>query len=100
MKNLELVFQKIPSQDYFILDEKKRYESFANLISYVRPLIIVDEAHNYSTDLSFDVTKILRPSAVIELTATPALNSNVLVKVTAQKFPKMKLPLQPAINTN
>ncbi len=48
--------------------------------------MIVDEAHNYSTDLSFDVTKILRPSTFIELTATPASNSNVLVKVTAEEL--------------
>lgn len=89
-------FTKIPCQNYFILDEKNRYESFANLISYVRPLMIVDEAHNYSTDLSFDVTKILRPSAVIEFTATPASNSNVLVKVTAEELYReemIKLPI-------
>lgn len=89
-------FSKIPCQNYFVLDEKGRYESFANLISYVRPLMIVDEAHNYSTDLSFDVTKILRPSAVIELTATPATNSNVLVKVTAEELhheEMIKLPI-------
>jgi len=89
-------FTKISCQNYFILDEKGRYETFANLISYVRPLMIVDEAHNYSTDLSFEVTKILRPSAVIELTATPASNSNVLVKVTAEELHReemIKLPI-------
>ena len=58
--------------------------------------MIVDEAHNYSTALSFDVTKTLRPSAVIELTATPAANSNVLVRVTAQELyneEMIKLPV-------
>lgn len=95
-EELGACFTKIPRQDYFILDEKNRYESFANLISYVRPLMIVDEAHNYSTDLSFDVTKILRPAAVIELTATPASNSNILVKVTANELQReemIKLPI-------
>ena len=95
-EELGACFTKIPCQNYFILDEKNRYESFANLISYVRPLMIVDEAHNYSTNLSFDVTKILRPSAVIELTATPASNSNVLVKVTAEELHReemIKLPI-------
>ena len=47
-EELGTCFTKIPCQNYFILDEKQRYESFANLISYVRPLMIVDEAHNYS----------------------------------------------------
>ena len=95
-EELEACFTKIPRQDYFILDEKGRYKSFANLISYLQPLMIVDEAHNYSTDLSFDVTKILNPSAVIELTATPAQNSNVLVKISASELHKeemIKLPL-------
>ena len=89
-------FEDIPYQSYFISDEKGRYHSFANLLSYIRPLMIVDEAHNYSTDLSFDITKILRPSAVIELTATPASNSNVLVKVTAEELHReemIKLPI-------
>jgi len=95
-EELGACFTKIPCQNYFILDEKQRYTSFANLISFLRPLMIVDEAHNYSTDLSFDVTKILRPSAVIELTATPASNSNVLVKVTAEELHReemIKLPI-------
>jgi len=95
-EELGACFTKIPRQNYFIPDDKGRYESFANLISYVRPLMIVDEAHNYSTALSFEVTKILRPSAVIELTATPASNSNVLVKVTAEELHReemIKLPI-------
>ncbi|MBR1646548.1 MAG: DEAD/DEAH box helicase family protein [Selenomonadaceae bacterium] len=90
------LFRNIPRQEYFQLDEHGRYQSFANLISYLRPLMIVDEAHNYSTALSFDVTEQLRPAAVIELTATPATNSNVLVKVPADELHEadmIKLPL-------
>jgi len=89
-------FADIAPQDFFSADEKGRYNTFANLISYVRPLMIVDEAYNYSTALSFDVTKTLRPSAVIELTATPAANSNVLVRVKAQELYEqemLKLPV-------
>ncbi|MCR5833115.1 MAG: DEAD/DEAH box helicase family protein [Selenomonadaceae bacterium] len=85
-EELGACFSDIPKQDYFIVDDKGRYQSFINLISYIRPLMIVDEAHNYSTPLSFDITKRLRPAAVIELTATPAVNSNVLVKITAQEL--------------
>lgn len=95
-EELSACFSKIPRADFFTVDEKGRYHSFANLVSYLRPLMIIDEAHNYSTDLSFDVTKTLRPSAVIELTATPATNSNVLVRVTAQELNEedmLKLPV-------
>ena len=92
-----LLFRNIPRQEYFQLDERNRYESFANLISYLRPLMIVDEAHNYSTTLSFDITEQLRPAAVIELTATPATNSNVLVKVTANELQAAQMIKFPVI---
>ena len=85
-ENLSAIFARIPRQKFFYVDNFGRHESFGNLVSYLRPLMIVDEAHNYSTTLSFDTTKLLRPSAVIELTATPATNSNVLVKVTASEL--------------
>lgn len=95
-EELSACFENIKCQDYFQVDKKGRYQSFANLLSYLRPLMIVDEAHNNSTPLSFEVTKILRPSAVIELTATPAENSNVLVRVTAEELNKenmLKIPV-------
>lgn len=95
-EELSACFENITRQDYFQVDEKGRYQSFANLVSYLRPLMIVDEAHNNSTPLSFEVTKFLKPSAVIELTATPAKNSNVLVRVTAEELNKenmLKIPV-------
>ena len=95
-EELSPCFANIECQKYFAKDNKGRYESFANLIAYLRPLMIVDEAHNYKTPLSLEVTQFLRPSAVIELTATPARNSNVLVKINAQELrdeSMIKLPI-------
>ena len=95
-EELSACFEKIPFQNYFITDDNNRYESFANLLAYLRPLMIIDEAHNYKTNLSLDVMKNLRPSAVIELTATPADCSNVLVKITADELFKesmIKMPV-------
>jgi type III restriction enzyme len=58
--------------------------SFANLLALHGPLVITDEAHNATTELSFEVYQRLSPRAVIELTATPdAASSNVLVSVSA-----------------
>ncbi len=45
--------------------------SFANICNIHKPLIIMDEAHNARTKLSFEMLKRLAPSCVIELTATP-----------------------------
>lgn len=71
-------------------------KSFGNLIAYLRPLMIIDEAHNYSSPLSLDVMQKLRPAAVIELTATPK-DSNVLYQVSASELKAeemIKLPIE------
>ena len=72
-------------------------KSFGNLIAYLRPLMIIDEAHNYSSPLSLEIMQKLRPAAVIELTATPAQNSNVLYQVSASELKAeemIKLPIE------
>ena len=45
--------------------------SLANLLALVRPLVIVDEAHNAKTATSFETLKRVAPSVILELTATP-----------------------------
>jgi len=63
--------------------------SLANVIALRKPLVIVDEAHNARTELSFTTLKRFGPSAIIELTATPdteANPSNVLHYVSAAEL--------------
>ncbi|BAV58962.1 DEAD/DEAH box helicase [Candidatus Endomicrobiellum trichonymphae] len=70
--------------------------SFANLLNIHNPLVIVDEAHNASTKLSYKVMERVNPACIIEFTATPAANSNVLVKVSAMELKAeemIKLPI-------
>lgn len=71
--------------------------SFANLLRLHRPLVITDEAHNASSELSATVYERLAPSAIIELTATPDMaTSNVLVRVSASQLyaeQMIKLPV-------
>jgi type III restriction enzyme len=45
--------------------------SLANVLRLHRPVVIMDEAHNARTTLSFDTLSRLDPSCVIEFTATP-----------------------------
>lgn len=82
-------------------DEKKKRQpikySFANLLHLCRPLVIVDEAHNNTSDLSTEVMGRIRPSCVIEFTATPAANSNILYHATAGDLyaaSMIKLPIE------
>lgn len=45
--------------------------SLANVLRLHRPMLIVDEAHNARTSLSFDTLARLNPSLIVEFTATP-----------------------------
>ena len=73
--------------------------SFANVLRLRRPFVVVDEAHNARTDLSFETLARFRPSGILELTATPDLQetpSNVLHSVSAAELKAeamIKLPI-------
>src|ERR1051325_4952423 len=55
----------------------------ANVLRLRRPVVIMDEAHNARTPLSFDTLIRFAPSCVIEFTATPELDHNPAMKVYA-----------------
>lgn len=101
-ENLEPHFTKIPSH----AEGLERFEdgehkgklkfSLANLLAFHRPLVIVDEAHNAKSGLSFEMFSRINPSCMIEYTATPADNSNVLYSVSAAELKAeqmIKLPI-------
>lgn len=82
------------------LDNGKIKYSFANLLHLHRPLVLLDEAHNARTKLTFDVLQRLSPACIIELTATPdddkKTGSNVLYRVSAGELKNedmIKLPI-------
>lgn len=70
--------------------------SFRNLLALHRPLVIVDEAHNATSKLSVEVMQRINPACIIEFTATPASNSNILHSVSASELKAedmIKLPI-------
>lgn len=74
--------------------------SLVNMLRLRRPVVIVDEAHDARTDLSFSTLGEVLPSCIIEFTATPAQSgvaSNVLHRVSAAELKAadmVKLPLR------
>lgn len=80
--------------------------SLANMLRLHRPMVIVDEAHNARTALSFETLRRLAPSLILELTATPETThdpekdkfaSNVLHHVSAAELKAeemIKLPVR------
>ncbi|MCP5231111.1 MAG: DEAD/DEAH box helicase family protein [Zoogloeaceae bacterium] len=74
--------------------------SFANLLALHGPLVIMDEAHNARTSLTFATLKRIHPRAIVEFTATPdtsnSSGSNVLYHVSAAELKAaemIKLPV-------
>jgi len=75
--------------------------SLVNMLRLRRPIVIVDEAHNARTDLSFNTLGNVLPSCIVEFTATPARSgaapSNILHHVSAAELKAaemVKLPLR------
>ena len=80
--------------------------SLANLLRLHRPMVIVDEAHNSRTDLSFRTLARFNPSLILELTATPQTGhdpahgrhaSNILYSVSAAELKAeemIKMPIR------
>jgi len=96
-------FEGLKSEDFDFLDKDKEGEiifSLSNIIKIHNPLLIVDEGHNVQTELSFDMIKGLNPSFVLEFTATPKGQSNVLVNISAKELKKEKMIKMPIYLAN
>ena len=80
--------------------------SLANVLRMWRPVVIMDEAHNARTKLSFDTLERFAPSCIVEFTATPQtehkpekglLASNIIAHVSAAQLKAeemIKLPIR------
>ena len=67
-----------------------------NILRYLNPVLVVDESHNAESELSVDMLKNLNPSFILDLTATPKENSNIVSLVPAIELKKehmVKLPV-------
>ena len=66
------------------------------VLRQLSPVTIVDESHNAGSDLSVEMLNNLNPSFVLDLTATPRDNSNIISYVDARELKKenmVKLPI-------
>lgn len=66
------------------------------VLRHLEPVVVVDESHNAGSDLSVEMLNNLNPSFVLDLTATPRQNSNIISYVDARELKKehmVKLPV-------
>lgn len=69
-------------------------------LRHLSPVVIVDESHNAGSDLSVEMLNNLNPSFVLDLTATPRKNSNIISYVDARKLKKENMVKLPVIVYN
>ncbi len=102
--NLKTIFDGLKQELLNKLEKSKNGTilfSLSNVVNLYNPIVIVDEAHNARTDLSFETLKRLNPSCIVEYTATPKVRgndrSNVLFNVSASSLKAedmIKLPIE------
>ena len=66
------------------------------VINQLSPLVIVDESHHARSDLSLEMLRNFNPCFVLDLTATPKKESNIISYVDAVQLKKenmIKLPV-------
>ena len=70
------------------------------VIRALSPVVIVDESHHATSALSIDMLKNFNPSFVLDLTATPKENSNIISFVDAAQLKKANMVKLPVIVYN
>ncbi len=74
--------------------------SLMRVIQALNPILIVDESHNAESDLSVEMLKNLNPCFILDLTATPRKNSNIISFVDAMALKKENMVKLPVIVYN
>lgn len=96
--NLQSFAKFIETPDTLIdnVDETALIQVFNQL----SPVVIVDESHHTTGDLSIEMLKNLNPSFILDLTATPRANSNIISYVDAAQLKAENMVKLPVIVYN
>lgn len=90
-------FEAIEDQGNLEKDEEGTIiNSLANVVRMNNPLVVIDEGHKTTSQLSINFIKELNPSFIIEYTATPRPGSNILIDISPSELKKaemVKIPI-------
>ena len=87
-------------QSFETLLGKDEEITLMKVLQYLNPMIVVDESHNAETDLSVDMLKEFNPCFILDLTATPRKNSNIISFIDALELKKENMVKLPVIVYN
>ena len=88
------------SGDTWHLLENTDDTALINVIRKLNPVVIVDESHNAESELSVEMLKNLNPCFILDLTATPRNNSNIISYVNAFELKRENMVKLPVIVYN
>lgn len=74
--------------------------ALVQVLNQLSPVVIVDESHHTTGDLSVEMLKNLNPSFILDLTATPRKNSNIIAYVDAMQLKSANMVKLPVIVYN
>lgn len=89
------VFAQANASRAHVLDHTDE-TALINVIRSLNPVLVVDESHNAESELSVEMLRNLNPSFILDLTATPKDNANIISLVPAIELKKehmVKLPV-------
>jgi len=87
-------------QSFETLLGKEEEISLMKVMQFLNPLVVVDESHNAETDLSVEMLKGFNPCFILDLTATPRNNSNIISFIDALELKRENMVKLPVIVYN
>ena len=82
-ENENLTFAETLPTEKTVNIPKAESTSLITYIAKLNPVVIIDESHNFGSDLRVDLLQNINPSFIYELTATPKPTSNIISCVDA-----------------
>jgi type III restriction enzyme len=87
-------------QSFEALLGKDEEISLMKVLQYLNPMVVVDESHNAETELSVDMLTAFNPCFILDLTATPRKNSNIISFIDALELKRENMVKLPVIVYN
>lgn len=96
--NLQRFAEYFKNRDMLLADTPDT--ALIQVLRCLCPVVIVDESHNAGSKLSEEMLNNLNPSFVLDLTATPRKNSNIITYVDARQLKNENMVKLPVIVYN
>lgn len=74
--------------------------AFIKVLASLNPVVIIDESHNFKADLRVEALTAIQPRFILDLTATPRDNSNIISIVSSMKLKRENMVKLPVIVYN